>query len=340
MFSSPAPDSESDPTDPESSAQKASEAVVETIECLNCGRRFVGDYCPNCGQEAHKEISTIEVVGDFFRELVDTEHGFWHTFKGLTLQPGTTLQRYLQGERRPFMNPGRYLLVSAVIGGGLIQILQWIAPFTPQQGIIGGMATAFAGGFARGVRGVEVAPSNSAFAEASRHAEQLGSLRILTLVALAGLVGLLYRVLFRRHVSSLGESFALAAYAVGHAVILLSGTRFVLGVIHQYWIDVTPLGLFAFFALLLVYPGTVTYGCFGANWWNGVKGTLGTLWALMEMVFVVLVGIGGYAGWLLWAHPATYSGREPVVIALVGGGIILLLLHGPTFFLDKGHSQR
>jgi uncharacterized membrane protein len=317
-----------------------SEASVDTVECPNCGRVFTGTYCPDCGQEANRELSTVEVFGDFFRELVDTERGFWHTFKGLMLRPGTTVRRYLEGEHRPFMSPGRYLLVSAVIGGVLTQILQWIVPSTPRQALMVGIATGFATGFIGGTQEQEALPSESAVAEAAHRAEHLGSLRILTLVALAGLAGLLYRSLFRRHVGSLGESYALAAYAVGHAVILMSGARFVLGMIHQYWIDVSMLSAFAFLALLLFYPGTVTYGCFGASWWNGLKGTLGTLWALVEMAFVSLVGIGGYAGWLLWAHPETYSGREPVVTALVGGGIILLLLHGPAFFLRGGNSLR
>lgn len=322
------------------SAEDDANAVVETTECRNCGRRFVGDYCPDCGQEASKQLSGVEIFGDFFRELVDTEHGFWHTFKGLTLRPGTTLRRYLHGERRPLMSPGRYLLVSTVIGGGLTQILRWIVPSTTQQALLVGIATGFATGFAEGAQGKEILPSDSAVAEAAHHAEHLGSLRILTLVALAGLAGLLYRVLFRRHVGSLGESFALAAYAVGHAVILMNGVLLVLGVIHRYWVDVSLLIAFAFFVLLLFYPGTVTYACFGASWWNGLKGTLGTLWALVEMVFVVTVGIGGYAGWLLWAYPETYSGTESVLFALLGGGLILLLLHGPTFFLRRRNSQR
>lgn len=327
--------SEMDTSEMGTSKASASEAVIETAQCLNCGRRFVGDYCPDCGQKANKELSAFDIVGDFFRELVDTERGFWHTVKGLTLRPGTTVRRYLRGERQSFMSPGRYLLVSAVIAGAVIQILQWIAPSTSQQGVIEAFAIGFTDGLADSSgEAEEILPSDSAIDEAVRHAQQLGPARVLTLVALAGLAGLLYQVLFRRNVGSLGESFALAAYAVGHGVILMSGARFVLRVIDdQYGIDVSLLGPIAFLALLLVYPGTVTYGCFGASWWNGLKGTLGTLWALVEVVLVVMVSIGGYAGWLLWAYPETYSGSEPVVDALTAGGICLLLLHGPAFFL-------
>lgn len=279
------------------------------------------------------------IVGDFFRELVDTEHGFWQTFNGLTLRPGTTLRRYLRGKRRPFMSPGRYLLVSAVIGGTLAQVLEWLAPLAPQQGIVGRFAAGFATGFARGLTTdaeVDALPLDSAVAEAAQYTEQLGSLRILALVALAGLAGLLYQSLFRRDVRSLGESSVLAAYAVGHVVILISVVRFVLGIINQYWKTGVD-GMIVLVASLVLYPGAVTYGCFGANWWNGIKGTLGTLWAFVEMMFIASAGIGGYACFLLWAYPKTYSGSEAVVVGLVGGGIALLL-HGPALFLQEEAS--
>jgi len=94
--------------------ESASGAVVETVECPNCGRVFTGTYCPDCGQEADPSVSATGVIGGFFRDLIDVDDGVWPTVVGLTLRPGKTLQRYLSGIRKGLTSPGQYLLAAVV----------------------------------------------------------------------------------------------------------------------------------------------------------------------------------------------------------------------------------
>lgn len=103
-----------------------SSAIAETTECPNCGRVFVGEYCPSCGQEASLSVSPVDVVGGFFRELVDVERGFGPTLVGLTLQPGETLRGYLQGGRAGLASPGRYLVAAMILSLGIQQLLGWV----------------------------------------------------------------------------------------------------------------------------------------------------------------------------------------------------------------------
>jgi hypothetical protein len=57
-----------------------SSALASTVACPNCGRRFTGTYCPTCGQKADAELTIWDIVGGFFRDLVDVTRGFWPTF--------------------------------------------------------------------------------------------------------------------------------------------------------------------------------------------------------------------------------------------------------------------
>lgn len=46
-----------------------------------------------------------------FQEAFDLSEGWWYTFKELTLRPGSSLKRYLSGERK-LINPIKYLLLA------------------------------------------------------------------------------------------------------------------------------------------------------------------------------------------------------------------------------------
>lgn len=124
-MSSPVSQDGSETEAPQQSSGQAQTAVTETTECANCGRTFVGDYCPDCGQEADTTISPFDVIAGFFRELIDLERGFWPTFKGLVLRPRTTLHDYVSGARQRFSHPGRYLMAAIVLAYLSERTLVW-----------------------------------------------------------------------------------------------------------------------------------------------------------------------------------------------------------------------
>jgi len=98
----------------------------EPIECPNCGRSFVGTYCPDCGQEVGRSVTVGDIAGDTVREVADIEGEFRETLVGLMLRPGQVLQRYISGVRRQFMSPGRYLTVAVLLYAGSLQLLTWL----------------------------------------------------------------------------------------------------------------------------------------------------------------------------------------------------------------------
>ncbi|MCS3663247.1 hypothetical protein GGP65_000850 [Salinibacter ruber] len=317
-------------------------AVPET--CANCGRTFVGDYCPACGQRAEPELSIISILGGFVRELIDTERGLWRTFRDLTLHPGTAVRAYLAGARQPFTNPGRYLLVGALVITAFSATLQGVG--APDSNI-GRLAVIVANGFRSGLQGAgETAPlEGTAWSAAVQDLEQLGAYPALVLMLIAGLVGLLYWALFRRDTNSPAEAFAVGTYATAHAVILYQCTNVVFELLVHYGALETGISTtfeWALRVLLFVYPSVLTYGCFGASMRNSVKGGLGFAWGYIEAAFVALVGLAGYAEWLLWAYPNAYSGSGPGMAVAVALAAVLLLVHGAfelyARYRHGGHS--
>jgi len=324
-------DSSTGATDSDASASAQPPAVPET--CANCGRAFAGEYCPACGQRAGAGLSIVSILGGFARELLNTERGLWRTFRDLTLRPGTTVQRYLQGERRPFTSPGRYLLVGAIVATVVSAILQGIGVTGSN---IGRLAINAARGFTEGVQDPEEATTTSfegtAWSAAIQDLEQLGAYPALALVVIAGLVGILYWALFRQDTDSPAEALAVAAYATAHATILSQCADFIFELFVHYGTpraQVSTAFDWSSEALLFIYPGFLTYGCFGASVWNGIKGGLGLTWGCTEAVMVAIAGLAGYTEWLLWAYPDAYSGGGPesVIVAATFTAFILLV-HG------------
>ncbi|WP_103026442.1 DUF3667 domain-containing protein [Salinibacter altiplanensis] len=300
---------------------------VRAETCANCGRTFAGEYCPSCGQRAELELSFIGILGGFVRELVDTERGLWRTLRDLTLRPGTTVRHYLRGQRRPFTSPGRYLLVGAIIATGCSALLNRLG--LPSENV-GRAAIDAAQGFTGAIEPATV--DESAWGAATQGLEQVGAVPAFVLVAIAGLGGLLCRSLFRRETHSFAEALAVATYGATHATILYQGADLVSELIVRYGTPgprVSAALNWGSEALLVVYPGLLTYGCFGASVWNGLKGGLGFAWGYIEAVLIAILGLAGYATWIHWTHPDTYAGDGTETVIVTGGfAAVLLLVHG------------
>lgn len=337
------PDGDTSTTNSDPSTSARPPVLPET--CANCGRTFIGDYCPGCGQRAEPALSILHILGGFVRELVDTERGLWRTFRDLTLRPGTAVQDYLTGTRRPFTSPGRYLLVGALVVTVLAATLEEIG--APASNI-GQLAVIAANGFSDGVQdpGDTASFEGTAWNAAIQDLEQFGAYPALVLMLIAGLVGILHWALFRRSMTFPAEAFAVATYATAHAVVLYQSTDFVFELLVHYGALEAQASLVferASETILFVYPGVLTYGCFGASVWNGVKGSLGFLWGYIEASLMALAGLAGYAEWLAWTNPDAYSG-DGLGVAITGFFFaVLLLVHGALELYARyrygGHSE-
>ncbi|MBB4060261.1 hypothetical protein GGP80_002093 [Salinibacter ruber] len=272
---------------------------VKATECRNCGQRFVGNYCPNCGQEAVPPDSVLGVLSVFFRELVDVEGGLWTSIRALTARPGVALSRYLGGARQDLMHPGRYLLASIVVAFGTDRVFTWIGMRTPYDERVSGSVTE---------------PESS---KADPATDELQSLltwaaeRVLEsqvfLIAgyllLTGFLSLTIWRLFRSHFQRGAQAVAFSALVVGHTVFLSTVAELLYFPADYLRAGPTSgLPANALVVITAVYVTLVTTRTFGGGWKSSAKGLLAIGWAGLEQVVVQGIVIGGYFAWIIYTR--------------------------------------
>ncbi|MEM9593657.1 MAG: DUF3667 domain-containing protein [Acidobacteriota bacterium] len=107
--------------------------------CMNCGSVLYGPYCSQCGQRSAETFTFDGLRGRLRRRLRDRDFAVVRTVVGLTVDPGSLARKYLQGQRRPFVQPGIYALCSATL---LAAVALWSgadlsASGTPWSGLPG-----------------------------------------------------------------------------------------------------------------------------------------------------------------------------------------------------------
>ncbi|MCG8459060.1 MAG: DUF3667 domain-containing protein [Holophagales bacterium] len=93
--------------------------------CMNCGSVLYGLYCSHCGQRTTEAITLETLWSDSWRKLTGLESPWLRTLADLTLDPGRTVRRYLDGRRLPYVGPFRFALFTA----GLLAAAAWFLGF-------------------------------------------------------------------------------------------------------------------------------------------------------------------------------------------------------------------
>ena len=87
---------------------------MKKTNCNNCGTDFEGNFCFNCGQiySANKRLALSNIVRDFFDNTFNIHKGFFFTFWKLIIKPSDVVTSYIQGKRKTYTNPTRYLVIA------------------------------------------------------------------------------------------------------------------------------------------------------------------------------------------------------------------------------------
>ncbi len=238
------------------------EQIAQTAQCPNCGHEFTGNYCPECGQEADPSASVTGVIGGFFRELIELEHGFWPTFVGLTLRPGEVLRQYLSGVRAGLISPGRYLLAAVIVDVGVDQFLAWIGasdlPWAESEASPSSNGAEAEEGFEKAI---DVALDQVFIVLEGPQARIAGVLLVTGLLAV-----LLYRP-FGDELEKIGEALATGSFLVAHATFITRGAELLYVGAASLYIGQPAEGPDFFnLAIFFSYIGFASYQCFGPGW--------------------------------------------------------------------------
>ncbi|WP_251924264.1 DUF3667 domain-containing protein [Salinibacter ruber] len=97
-------------------AQPGDASSGRGVPCQNCGAPLVGEYCHQCGQRHVPELRVLYLVQRFLEsalDLEDLERGVGQTLRRAAQNPGRVARRYVDGERKEFVNPLGYFLLTA-----------------------------------------------------------------------------------------------------------------------------------------------------------------------------------------------------------------------------------
>ena len=84
--------------------------------CLNCGSKVLGRFCPNCGQEnVEVKESAIQFIVHFINDITHFDGKFFRTLKDLLFKPGFLSREYMRGRRQRYLNPIRMYLFTSFI---------------------------------------------------------------------------------------------------------------------------------------------------------------------------------------------------------------------------------
>lgn len=88
---------------------------MEQSSCKSCRAILYGEYCSVCGQKVQPRFTFRYLWNLLHQDLLDVDHGLWHTVKDLTLRPGITIRKYLNGETKNYYSPVKYLIVVTAL---------------------------------------------------------------------------------------------------------------------------------------------------------------------------------------------------------------------------------
>ena len=91
--------------------------MQEELECKNCHQVFAGYYCPSCGQRtiANYRLSWKDVFSDFIDNVFNLDKGFLFTLWNVLIRPGKVGRAFINGERKKYTSPIRYLIIAVAV---------------------------------------------------------------------------------------------------------------------------------------------------------------------------------------------------------------------------------
>lgn len=99
---------------------------MENQKCKNCDQPLTGNFCSNCGQNAHEHrINAHYFLHDIPHSVFHVDGGFFYTIKMLFTNPGLMIEEYLDGKRVKYFRPIAYVMVMTAFSALLVKFLDW-----------------------------------------------------------------------------------------------------------------------------------------------------------------------------------------------------------------------
>ena len=83
----------------------AAEIADAHHRCANCDAPLSGNFCANCGQQAHVHRSLLHVGEEFLHGITHFDGKAWKTLPKLLFDPGRLTRDYIMGKRARYIAP-------------------------------------------------------------------------------------------------------------------------------------------------------------------------------------------------------------------------------------------
>jgi hypothetical protein len=84
--------------------------------CINCGQPLLGKFCSTCGQRSNvRRITFKEGWNDFWSRIYGFDGMFPRTVRDLTLNPGATAKKFIEGNRVLYYGPVGYFFLMITL---------------------------------------------------------------------------------------------------------------------------------------------------------------------------------------------------------------------------------
>jgi hypothetical protein len=83
----------------------AAEIADAHHRCANCDALLAGNFCANCGQQAHVHRSLLHVGEEFLHGITHFDGKTWQTLPMLLFRPGRLTRDYIMGKRARYIAP-------------------------------------------------------------------------------------------------------------------------------------------------------------------------------------------------------------------------------------------
>ncbi|MFN0290697.1 DUF3667 domain-containing protein [Pedobacter helvus] len=97
------------------------------ITCKNCGHRYQGKYCPECGQSANVDkIDFHYFLHDIPHSVFHVDRGFFYTLRHLISRPGKALNDYLSGKRVKHFRPFAFVVIMSTLSTLFAKVVNYL----------------------------------------------------------------------------------------------------------------------------------------------------------------------------------------------------------------------
>ena len=82
--------------------------------CRNCNKELTGEFCSNCGFPKEPKRINRQYILDEISSVLNFDKGIFYTIKELFIRPGSTVEKYINGDRKRIVKPIIFLIICSL----------------------------------------------------------------------------------------------------------------------------------------------------------------------------------------------------------------------------------